>query len=56
MQKTNIIHYLENGMTRMISTGMFSLKKEQNGEVLYTSDGNKIPLSDLISLNGFTWA
>ncbi|MBX7051609.1 MAG: hypothetical protein K1X54_06210 [Flavobacteriales bacterium] len=56
MTRSNIIHYIDNGMIRTIVTNMFSLRKEQNNEVLYTSDGNRIPLSDLISLNGHTWS
>lgn len=56
MEKNNIIHYFENGIARMVTTTIISLKKEMNSEILCTSEGNRIPLSDLISLNGHTWA
>ncbi len=49
------ISYMEDGLMRVISSKVKFLKKEGNSEILYTSDGLRIPLENLVSMNGVSW-
>lgn len=46
---------MDGGIIREISSSVNKLKKEANAEVLYTSDGHRILLEDLVSMNGVRW-
>jgi hypothetical protein len=50
------LRFLENGMLQEICARIHSLKKERDSEVLYTMDGHRIPLDNLVSINGRSWA
>jgi hypothetical protein len=50
-----ILQFLENGICRQIQSRIVKLQREQHEEVLYTHDGIRIPLNDLLSINGQSW-
>jgi hypothetical protein len=50
------ISFMEDGMMRVINDKVKLLRKEGNSEVLYTWDGFRIPLDNLISMNGVSWS
>jgi hypothetical protein len=57
MAHTNVIlQFLDNGISRQIQSRIIKLQREQQEEVLYTNDGHRIPLSDLLSINGLSWS
>lgn len=54
---TNIqISYMEDGIMRVITDKVMQLRKEGNSEILYTTEGLRIPLDNLISMNGVSWS
>lgn len=54
-QKNAIFLFLENGIPREITCAISQLKKENDGEILYTQNGFRIPLENLISVNGMSF-
>lgn len=50
-----ILKFLDNGISRQIQSRIIKLQREQQEEVLYTHDGLRIPLNDLLSINGLSW-
>lgn len=54
-KKTHIIRFIQGQSECEIASGLFQLKKEKSEEVLYTSCGIRIPLNDLLSMNGIAW-
>ncbi|MFN5620631.1 MAG: hypothetical protein ACK478_04960 [Flavobacteriales bacterium] len=56
MTHTNVIlQFLENGMCKNIQARILKLQREQEQEVLYTQDGLRIPLDNILSINGLSW-
>jgi hypothetical protein len=51
-----LIHFSNNGLMQVIECRIKTLKKEGDMEVLYTNEGHRIPLENLISMNGVSWA
>jgi len=47
---------MENGALAEIVARVATLRKEQNEEIMYTLEGHRIPLKDLVSLNGLSWS
>jgi hypothetical protein len=50
-----ILEFFDNGMIREIQSRIEKLQRENNTEVLYTQDGMRIPLENLLSINGKSW-
>lgn len=50
-----ILRFFENGMVREIQSRITKLQRENNTEVLYTLEGTRIPLDNLLSINGLAW-
>ncbi|MFM7727253.1 MAG: hypothetical protein ACKO7B_11160 [Flavobacteriales bacterium] len=50
-----ILTFLENGIVREIQSRIEKLQRENNTEVLYTGEGTRIPLENLLSINGLAW-
>jgi hypothetical protein len=50
-----ILRFIDNGIIREICSPISGLKKEGASEVLYTGDGHRIMLDDLLSMNGMSW-
>lgn len=48
--------YTDNGIVNRIFTGIQMLKREGRNEFLYTEEGQRIPLDQIISINGRSWA
>ena len=56
MTHTNVIlQFLENGMCKNIHARIQKLQREHEEEVLYTQDGHRIPLDNILSINGLNW-
>ena len=53
--KNVILRFLENGMILEIQSRIAKLQRENNTEVLYTQEGTRIPLDNLLSINGLAW-
>jgi hypothetical protein len=51
-----ILRFLDNGMTHEIQSRISRLQRENNTEVLYTQEGTRIPLDNLLSINGMAWS
>jgi hypothetical protein len=51
-----ILRFLDNGMTHEIQSRISRLQRENNTEVLYTQEGTRIPLDNLLSINGLAWS
>jgi hypothetical protein len=51
-----ILRFLDNGMTYEIQSRISRLQRENNTEVLYTQEGTRIPLDNLLSINGLAWS
>jgi len=51
-----ILRFFENGMVLEIQSRISKLQRENNTEVLYTQDGTRIPLDNLLSINGLAWS
>jgi hypothetical protein len=49
------ISYIQDGVMRSIQSKVKFLKKEGDAEILYTAEGIRIPLDNLISMNGVSW-
>jgi hypothetical protein len=50
-----ILRFFDNGMMHEIQSRIAKLERENNLEVLYTRDGFRIPLENLISIDGLAW-
>jgi hypothetical protein len=50
-----IIRFFENGVIQEMQSRISKLQRENNTEVLYTHEGTRIPLDDLLSINGLSW-
>jgi hypothetical protein len=50
-----IIRFFENGVIHEMQSRISKLQRENNTEVLYTHEGTRIPLDDLLSINGLSW-
>jgi hypothetical protein len=50
-----IIRFFENGVIQEMQSRIAKLQRENNTEVLYTHEGIRIPLDDLLSINGLSW-
>jgi len=50
-----IIRFFENGVIQEMQSRISKLQRENNTEVLYTQEGTRIPLDDLLSINGLSW-
>ncbi|MFN5296074.1 MAG: hypothetical protein ACK5BL_11125 [Flavobacteriales bacterium] len=50
-----IIRFFENGVIQEMQSRISKLQRENNTEVLYTQEGTRIPLEDLLSINGLSW-
>ena len=50
--RQTIIQISEGGMVKEFITAIQFLKKEKGAEVMYTSDGQRIQIDDVISVNG----
>ena len=50
-----ILTFLENGIVHEIKSHVAKLQRENNTEVLYTREGLRIPLENLLSINGLAW-
>ncbi len=55
MTTSNEFRFVENGVIHQVKTGIAKLKKEGSNEVLYTTNGHRILLKNLISMNGVGW-
>ena len=56
MTHTNVIlQFLENGMCKNIHARIQKLQREHEQEVLYTQEGHRIPLDNILSINGLNW-
>jgi hypothetical protein len=56
MANSNVIlRFFENGMVLEIQSRIAKLQRENNTEVLYTQEGTRIPLDNLLSINGLAW-
>ena len=56
MTHTNVIlQFLDNGICKKIQAPISKLQREQEQEVLYTQDGLRIPLDNILSINGLSW-
>jgi hypothetical protein len=53
--KNVILRFFENGMILEIQSRIEKLQRENNTEVLYTQEGTRIPLDNLLSINGLAW-
>ena len=53
---STILRFNDNGILREIFSSAIRLKKENSTEFLYTAQGVRIALDDLVSLNGVSWA
>jgi len=51
-----ILRFFENGMICEIQSRISKLQRENNTEVLYTQEGTRIPLDNLLSINGLAWS
>jgi len=56
MTNPNVFQFMENGVIHQLKAGIEKLKKEGSSEVLYTTCGQRIPLDNLVSMNGVSWA
>lgn len=50
-----IIRFFENGVIQEMQSRISKLQRENNTEVLYTQEGTRILLEDLLSINGLSW-
>jgi hypothetical protein len=50
-----ILRFFENGIIHEIQSRIATLQRENNTEVLYTQEGTRIPLDNLLSINGLAW-
>jgi hypothetical protein len=50
-----VIQFLENGILKEIQTAVHHLKRENNSEVLYTQDGSKIEVNNIVRINGYSF-
>jgi hypothetical protein len=53
--KNVILRFFENGSIREFQSHIARLSRENNSEFLYTDDGLRIPLDNLLSINGRSW-
>jgi hypothetical protein len=51
-----LLRFFDNGMIHEIQSRIARLQREENTEVLYTQDGKRIPLDNLLSINGVAWS
>lgn len=51
-----ILRFFDNGMIHEIQSRIARLQREDNTEVLYTQEGKRIPLDNLLSINGLAWS
>lgn len=51
-----ILQFLDNGICRQIRARIIKLQREQEQEVLYTQEGHRIPLINLLSINDLEWS
>ncbi len=56
MTTSNVFRFTEDGVIHQVKAGIAKLKKEGSKEVLYTTNGHRILLENLISINGLSWA
>jgi hypothetical protein len=57
MTHTNVIlQFLDNGICKKIQARIIKLQREHEQEVLYTQDGLRIPLDNILSINGLGWS
>jgi hypothetical protein len=50
-----ILRFFENGTIREFHSCISRLSRENDAEFLYTGDGLRIPLDNLLSINGRSW-
>ncbi len=55
-QTPTIIRFNENGIIHEVFSRVQSLRKEQSIEILYTTDGHRIQLDNIISLGSVNWS
>lgn len=51
-----ILRFQDNGTIQELHSRISKLQRENNTEVLYTLDGIRIPLDNLLSINGLVWS
>ena len=51
-----ILRFQDNGIIQELHSRISKLQRENNTEVLYTLDGIRIPLDNLLSINGLAWS
>jgi hypothetical protein len=50
-----LLRFFENGNILEFQSRIVRLSKENNAEFLYTGEGLRIPLDNLLSINGRSW-
>jgi hypothetical protein len=50
-----LLRFFENGCIFEFHSRIVRLSKENNAEYLYTGNGLRIPLDNLLSINGKSW-
>lgn len=50
-----LLRFFENGSILEFQSRIIRLSKENNAEFLYTGEGLRIPLENLLSINGRSW-
>jgi len=50
-----LLRFFENGSILEFQSRIVRLSKENNAEFLYTGEGLRIPLDNLLSINGRSW-
>ncbi len=53
--KNVILRFFENGTIHEFHSQITRLSRENNAEYLYTGEGLRIPLDNLLSINGRSW-
>jgi hypothetical protein len=53
--KNVILRFFENGTIHEFHSRITRLSRENNAEYLYTGEGLRIPLDNLLSINGRSW-
>ncbi len=51
-----ILKFLDNGIVCEIQSRITKLQRENNREILYTLEGTRIPLENLLSIDGLAWS
>jgi hypothetical protein len=50
--RTSVIRFSESGMVKEIKTFISCLRRENGSEVVYTQEGHRIMVNDILSVNG----